>query len=274
MLFSARTLCRALACVATITPALISGSPIPLDSADESPIISPRGKGFGNGMWLRIMPLGASITWGLTSPDGNGYRKVLWDRLTAHGNQVNMVGSRRGGSMEDNDVEGWPGYLIDQVRDVAVKSVPKYKPNVILLNVGTNDCSANTDIPNAGKRISTLIDDLYTGSPQVTVILSTLLARTDAAAQWCVLDVNRQYRSVAAAQRARGRHLVLVDMQPPAGPAAPSELVDGIHPTEAGYAKMAAIWYNGIAEADREGLLRTKEPIPDMPNGVPARGSY
>jgi hypothetical protein len=71
------------------------------------------------------MPLGASITYGLKSSDGNGYRKYLRDRIVAYGNDVNMVGSRRNGTMEDNDVEGWPGYIIDQVHDAAVTAVPK-----------------------------------------------------------------------------------------------------------------------------------------------------
>jgi hypothetical protein len=71
------------------------------------------------------MPLGASITYGLKSSDGNGYRKALRDQIVAYGNDVNMVGSRRNGSMEDNDVEGWPGYVIDQVQAKANVAVSK-----------------------------------------------------------------------------------------------------------------------------------------------------
>jgi len=73
------------------------------------------------------MPLGASITYGLKSSDGNGYRKHLRDQIVAYGNDVNMVGSRRNGTMEDNDVEGWPGYIIEQVHDAALTAVPKVR---------------------------------------------------------------------------------------------------------------------------------------------------
>jgi len=121
--------------------------------------------------------------------------------------------------------------------------------------------------------VSSLIDDLYKGSKDVTVILSTLLARGDTSAQNCVMDVNKQYRSIASSQRAKGRRLVVVDMQPPEGPTT-SELVDGTHPTDAGYAKMATIWFDGILQADKEGLLRPKEAIPGNPDGVPDRGTY
>lgn len=44
--------------------------------------------------WLRIMPLGASITRGLKSTPEDGYRKSLHERLEKLGHKVNMVGSR------------------------------------------------------------------------------------------------------------------------------------------------------------------------------------
>lgn len=229
--------------------------------------------GFGGGMWLRIMPLGASISYGYTSQDGNGYRKFLRDQIVDYGNLVNMVGSRRNGTMEDNDVEGWPGYTISQVHAVAKTSLPKYKPNLVLLNVGTNDCTGNVDIANAGKRMSSLLDDVFSGSPRATVILSTLLVRSSSSQQECVLNINTQYRAVAAAQKAKGRRLVLVDMQPPTGPTT-GQLVDGTHPTEDGYAKMATVWFKGIQAADKAGFLLTKEAVAGNPDGVPNRGVY
>lgn len=51
---------------------------------------------------LRILPLGASITWGYLSSTGNGYRKPLRDKLRFEGWEVNMVGSKSNGDMVDN----------------------------------------------------------------------------------------------------------------------------------------------------------------------------
>jgi hypothetical protein len=51
--------------------------------------------------YLRILPLGASITWGQASSDGNGYRKHLRDQIRFDGWNVNMVGSRTSGTMND-----------------------------------------------------------------------------------------------------------------------------------------------------------------------------
>jgi hypothetical protein len=51
---------------------------------------------------LRILPLGASITWGLLSASGNGYRKPLRDALRFDGWEVDMVGTKANGDMLDN----------------------------------------------------------------------------------------------------------------------------------------------------------------------------
>jgi hypothetical protein len=51
---------------------------------------------------LRILPLGASITYGTGSSDGNGYREHLRDLLQLAGFTVNMVGTVRSGRMEDS----------------------------------------------------------------------------------------------------------------------------------------------------------------------------
>ncbi|KAI0443096.1 carbohydrate esterase family 3 protein [Xylaria telfairii] len=271
MLLSATHFCRIWVCVASLTQSISLASPI--KQHDDHPSVHRKSAGFGGGMWLRIMPLGASISYGVTSSDGNGYRQYLRDQIVDYGNDVNMVGSRRNGTMEDNDVEGWPGDIIDQVHTKANEALPKYKPNVVLINVGTNDCTGNIDLANAGKRMSSLIDDVYKGSSRATVILSTLLVRSDPSKQKCVEYVNSQFKSVAAAQRANGRRLVLVDMQPPAGPTT-SQLSDGTHPTDFGYAKMANVWFKGIQEADDAGFLLNKEAIAGNPDGVPDRGDY
>jgi hypothetical protein len=85
---------------------------------------------------LRILCLGASITYGLRSTDGNGYRYGLRGKLVEQGNDVNMIGSVKAGNMSNNNVEGWPGYEIDQITEKAKLSLPKM-PNVVLICAGS-----------------------------------------------------------------------------------------------------------------------------------------
>ncbi|OTA88317.1 carbohydrate esterase family 3 protein [Hypoxylon sp. CO27-5] len=214
------------------------------------------------------MPLGASITHGYKSSDGNGYRKYLRDQLEKNGNKVNMVGERTGGTMKDAESEGWEGYKVDQVHAKADKVVPKYKPNLILINVGTNDCIQNYDIPNAGNRMIRMLNDLYKESPRATIILSTLIVNANPKVQSRVKDFNNQLKLLADRYRAAHYRLVLVDMQSDAGPKLSDLNKDGVHPTDEGYKKMANIWFEGIKEADQQHFLQEAEKV----NGIPDDG--
>jgi len=101
---------------------------------------------------LRIAPLRASISNGYLSTDGNGYRKYPRDELRLEGWPVNMVGSIKTGTMNDNDNEGHVGWRIDQVTDSALRNIVADQPNLALINLGTNNAAHNV-------HVSTISDD-------------------------------------------------------------------------------------------------------------------
>lgn len=70
------------------------------DLYDVNPVSSLSGRS-AQDFFLRIMPLGASITEGVRSSDGNGYRRAIRDQLRFKGWKVNMVGSKQNGQMAD-----------------------------------------------------------------------------------------------------------------------------------------------------------------------------
>lgn len=220
------------------------------------------------------MPLGASITYGLLSTDKNGYREDLLNLIQQGGNsQVTYVGSRRSGDMAENAVEGWPGLRIDEVLPKARDAVPKYKPNVILVNAGTNDCVQDWDIDSTtqqstvepeltanatftvGTRMRMFVEDLFTMVPDATVIMSTLILNQDAATNKRVDDANGKFRSVAAALQADGRRVVLADMDASAGGPNITTMADVTHPNDVGYALMANRWYVALTEASSRGMI-------------------
>lgn len=84
------------------------------------------------------------------------------------------------------------------------------KPNLVLLNVGTNDCIQNIDTANAGVRTKQLIDDIFNSVPGITVILSTLLPGRDFDA--CASSVSQQYRNLTSDYAKAGAKLHLADM--------------------------------------------------------------
>ncbi|KAK3385369.1 carbohydrate esterase family 3 protein [Podospora didyma] len=195
------------------------------------------------------MPLGASITFGVASSDFNGYRKHFRDRLRFAGWRVNMVGTQEGGSMSDRQSEGHPGWEITQVRSAAETAVNAgIHPNLILINVGTNDCRNNNDPGNAGNRMKSLIDYLYGAVPATTILLSTLVPNKVGSVESCVVSVNNQFRSLASTYIAAGRKMYLADMHAFLNQDDISG--DGIHPTDFGYKKMASVWWDAFLNVE------------------------
>ncbi|KFY70309.1 hypothetical protein V499_09272, partial [Pseudogymnoascus sp. VKM F-103] len=203
--------------------------------------------------YLRIMPLGASITKGQGVPgaDNNGYRKFLRDQLRFDGWQVNMVGSQPGGTMQDNDSEGYPGAIIAEVAGHAEFALSTFKPNAVLINAGTNDATKDHDVSTAGDRMKDMIMNCFIKVPSTVVILSTLLPNSIAPGK--VAEINDQYRNIAAKFRNDGFHIILAEMDD--GFISINEIFDKTHPNPSGYQKMAAVWHHAINQADKKGWL-------------------
>ncbi|KAL4907191.1 SGNH hydrolase-type esterase domain-containing protein [Aspergillus multicolor] len=226
-------------------------------------------KGSNSGMPLRLMPLGGSITYGVGSPDGNGYRKALYDTLVVRGYMTTMVGSRQSGTMDNNHHEGWRGLRIEQIHAKAKKSITAARlslsPDVYLVNAGLNDCLQDSRIGSAGARLDALVEDLWAPAAapvpgaRATVILSTLLVSSDRKVNARVRSVNEQIRDLVKMNRAKGKHILLAEMYDGVekGPGLQDLGDDGIHPNAGGYSKMAMVWANSIDVAFKAGMLRS-----------------
>ncbi|CAI7654636.1 unnamed protein product [Penicillium viridicatum] len=204
---------------------------------------------------LRILPLGASITMGYKSKDGNGYRKWLRQQLRYAGWEVDMIGTMKNGTMHDNDHDGHIGWRIDQIASHVKQIIPQ-QPNLILLNAGTNDALQNYKVDTAGERMDSLLTYLFDNIPNTTIILSTLTF--NGKKPQLGTDISTQYLELAAKRRARKDRLVVADMSTFIQW---KQLVDKIHPTAAGYEEMASVWWAAIQEAEKEGLLQAPTSI-------------
>ncbi|CAG8901464.1 unnamed protein product [Penicillium egyptiacum] len=216
---------------------------------------------------LRILPLGASLTYGYLSESGNGYRKPLRDQLRFDGWEVDMVGTKAHGNMKDNECEAHSGDTIDTIKEAAQKSLP-YKPNVVLINAGTNDCRLEIKIPETGDRLRSLINTIINadGMEKTTIVLSTLIPSEEKNTKIHRIPVNEQIRDLVKSMRDDGVNIVLADMDPPAPAGANGWLtfpdgfdhdgtVDDTHPNDYGYSKMSRIWYNAINVAHKQDLI-------------------
>ncbi|KAH8886549.1 hypothetical protein GQ53DRAFT_657685 [Thozetella sp. PMI_491] len=216
--------------------------------------------------YLRVAPLGASIVNGYLSSDGNGFRKPLRDQLRQEGWPVNMVGGIKTGTMADNDNEGHIGYLIQYMIGFALPNLIPLQPNLVLINVGTNNAIQDNDVAIASDHYIELLDKLWEQIPGATVIISTLIPNKVDAANTRAEAINVQLRTtVMSHYTALGKKLFLADMND--GFITKADLNDDTHPTDYGYKKMASVWWSAFQSVESKGWL-TAPPdvgIPDTP---------
>ena len=166
---------------------LISGAAFPkpkAECADTEPI--------------KIMAIGDSIT------DGYGvagsYRKYLYNELTKKGYNIDMVGSKGNNMlaeftdyetgesfMYDDDNTGYSGYAIKEYpgRNGILETLKSTncletcKPDIVILQIGTNDVIDNYDMDNAYKRIDELLTYIYDNIPESSTLFVTTIPDVD-----------------------------------------------------------------------------------------------
>jgi lysophospholipase L1-like esterase len=205
---------------------------------------------------LRIMPLGDSITDGFQSSTGNGYREPLLAALKAQGHTVDLVGSRRAGTMADPDNEGYSGYRIDQLMSVASSAGSGFRPNVVTLHIGTNDMDRNYQAATAPDRLGALIDAVHGAAPDAVIVVASLVPSKSSVVQARINDFNRRVPDVVKQRQDKGQHVWFVDM----GDVRADQLADTLHPNDSGYATMGRVFDDGIIGAIRAGWI--SDPVP------------
>lgn len=214
---------------------------------------------------LRISPLGASVTWGTGSSDGNGYRGLLRQALADAGYTVNMVGFNPHGDMADREAEGYPGLKVREVAGKVARVRRELKPNLFLVNAGANNCLADgdADADAVDADMAGLLDAIWGQDDRETaVVLSALLANGNPEADACARRVSEKYAARAAASASAGFRVVYADMS-----AITVEDIgeDGTHPTDGGYRKMADAWFAAIRELTDKGWISRAVPIEGIP---------
>ncbi|WP_437497375.1 SGNH/GDSL hydrolase family protein [Sorangium sp. So ce1099] len=202
-----------------------------------------------NGDPCKILPLGDSITDGVGVQGGGGYRIELFKKARAAGQNITFVGSLvNGPAMVDGVAfprahEGHSGWRINQIAGLVPTPALADHPHIVLLHAGTNDLTQNDNIPMAPQRVGAVLDKIFDSSPETLVVVAQLIPITFA--DPTVVTYNNALADIVETRAAAGKHVVLVDMHT-GFPAA--ELPDRIHPNEAGYARMANVWYAAIAD--------------------------
>ncbi|KAF2787072.1 carbohydrate esterase family 3 protein [Melanomma pulvis-pyrius CBS 109.77] len=204
-----------------------------------------------NGVELRVLPIGDSITWGAQSTDETGYRKSLFNQLANRGNTVNFVGGTPSGQMADNDHEGHRGFIIDEISTAS--NVGIYAAaNIVLLHAGTNDMKNDIDPSNAPQRLKNLINKIFEHSEDAVVFVCQIIPANPVP---FILTVPRIARFNSAIPDlvdefvSAGKKVMMVSMN---NALLINDLADGLHPNDNGYLKMADAYYAAIEKADEK----------------------
>jgi lysophospholipase L1-like esterase len=188
---------------------------------------------------VRIMPLGDSITRGVGSARINSYRLDLDRRLRAAGVDVDLVGSQRDGDGRDPDHEGHSGWTIIKIADRVPEWLATYRPDVILLHIGTNDLSSDAAAAEAPGKLDRLLRRIQETSPGTEVFVAALVGAKTPDRQRRIDAYNAAVRQLAARL---GTHVHLVDQSSVGG----LDIRDELHPNDFGYAKMSFNFYTAL----------------------------
>jgi hypothetical protein len=192
----------------------------------------------------KILPLGDSITDGIGF--SGGYRVSLFSRAVAASKSITFVGrSMNGPTMVSGQPfprshEGHSGWTIAQIDGITPDPALDPVPHIVLLHIGTNDVSAMGS--GAPMRLGALIDQIVAELPNALLVVAKIIPFPGAASQ--VNTFNAAVPGVVQERANAGKHVILVD-QFTGFPT--SELGDGVHPNEAGYTRMAGVWFTAIS---------------------------
>ncbi|WP_437570852.1 SGNH/GDSL hydrolase family protein [Sorangium sp. So ce542] len=197
----------------------------------------------------KVLPLGDSITFGLGF-DG-GYRVELFRLALQDDHEITFTGTQQknGPAMVDGvtfprNHEGISGQTIQQIAGRVPSPALNEMPHIVLLHAGTNDMVQGAN--GADTRLAALLDELIAEAPDALIVVSNIIPLPPAAN--AVNTFNATIPAMVEERAAAGAHIVFAD-QFTGFPT--SELGDMVHPNQAGYTRMARVWYEAI-----EGYLR------------------
>ncbi|QRK14019.1 cellulose-binding protein [Archangium violaceum] len=195
------------------------------------------------------MPIGDSIT--QAAAGHASYRCPLWQKIRAGGYTADFVGSQTGGysgansctvSGFDVNHEGHWGWRADQILASISGWATTYRPDIVLIHLGTNDLFQGNTIDSTLQEIGQIIDKLRAVNPSVKVFLAKVIQSTRSNT---TLDAfNQRIPAFATSKSTTTSPVIVVDQW--TGFNASTDTYDGVHPNATGEAKMAERWFQAI----------------------------
>ena len=209
----------------------------------------------------RVMPFGDSITRGVGSTDELGYRSQLFSIAANAGKRIEWVGSAAypataasttvSGRQMSTLHEGRPGWSIidgnpgtQGIASLLPAPALDIAPDIILLNVGVNDLNHLAEWGTTiEQRLDQLLTRIATYAPKVfTIVAKPTPYFSSSVPQWDAYQA--AVPGVVQSHIALGQRFGLVDMSV----LLQTDTIDGVHPNDGGYLKMAQIWWAALKD--------------------------
>jgi lysophospholipase L1-like esterase len=227
-------------------------------NADASPSTGGTGGAYSpcKASPCKILPLGDSITHGYNSTDDAGYRSQLFKLIVTANQNVTFTGSQSNGPSTvsgktfPKNHEGHDGYTVESgystYGTAGISSLipsPAFDtlPDIVLLHIGTNDLTSSSSKTTIADRLDTELGRIVTAAPDALIVVAKVIPLGYTSSDWS--NYNAKIPTIVQAHVAKGQHMVMVDMS-----ALPTSQLNGVHPTDQGYAAMANIWYAAIKD--------------------------
>jgi acyl-CoA thioesterase I len=197
---------------------------------------------------LRVMAIGDSVTVGLGSSHGGGYRVAFWERMREVGETVDMVGGKADGpDTFDNRHQGYSPISVYDLSALVYDKVRSYHPDVVLLLIGTDEATASGFSRHAfGPNLEVMIDRIFTAEPEAKLLLSTIPPTKYGRHQGEKRALNEVIKRVVRERAAEGQPVYLVDSFPLIDES--REMADSHHPNDAGYERIGRAFADTLLE--------------------------
>jgi lysophospholipase L1-like esterase len=196
---------------------------------------------------VKVMALGDSLTVGVGSTRGGGYRAPFWERMRDAGIEIDMVGGKIDGPETfDNRHQGYAQMPLHELSAGVFDKVRTFEPDFVLLLAGSDEVGTSHFSPHAfAANLDVMIDRIFTAKRGVKLLIGTLPPAKHGKNQGAKRAVNELLRRTVRERAARGQTVYLVDAFATMDPQ--REMADASHPNDAGYER--------IGEAFAETLL-------------------
>lgn len=186
-----------------------------------------------------VLAVGDSICYG--AGVNGGWRIPLQALLTNESIPFNFIGASTDNSigMTDPEHEGYPGRRLDEVR-LHVEILPEEpEPDVILLNIGTNDLDQSYLLSTLNDRLDSFIAYMRAKWPLAHIYVATVGPFNP--------GVNPNVATMTTDAIPYNAHILALTEVTPVNMASyidASLQADGIHPNIWGYYVMAQVWHD------------------------------